>query len=109
MGWTCQHDFGGHCKLLNVTCKPGIKGCILNKGKKSTFFQAVIMKRIKKEKSPKKRTPLTLQHWRGQIKVVKLPFSRHSGASAVKRALLFYGTKTVSFRQQEMMQLRKGV
>ena len=31
MGWTCQHDLKGHCKLLNVPCVPGIKGCILGK------------------------------------------------------------------------------
>jgi len=31
MGWTCQHDLKGYCKLLNKSCKPGIKGCILNK------------------------------------------------------------------------------
>jgi hypothetical protein len=31
MGWTCQHDVKGYCKLLNVDCKPGIKGCILGK------------------------------------------------------------------------------
>ena len=31
MGWTCQHDLKGHCKLLNKPCIPGIKGCILGK------------------------------------------------------------------------------
>lgn len=31
MGWTCQHDYKGYCKLLNVACEPGIKGCILKK------------------------------------------------------------------------------
>ncbi|MDO8454759.1 MAG: hypothetical protein Q7S59_09330 [Sulfurimonas sp.] len=31
MGWTCQHDFKGECKLLSKPCLPGIKGCILNK------------------------------------------------------------------------------
>jgi hypothetical protein len=29
MGWTCQHDFKGYCKLIKKTCKPGMKGCIL--------------------------------------------------------------------------------
>ncbi len=29
MGWTCQHDFQGYCKLLHVTCTPGTKGCVL--------------------------------------------------------------------------------
>jgi hypothetical protein len=38
MGWTCQHDFKGYCKLLNVSCSPGIKGCILNKGKHEYIF-----------------------------------------------------------------------
>lgn len=31
MGWTCQHDHGGYCKLLKKPCVPGIKGCILKK------------------------------------------------------------------------------
>jgi len=35
LGWTCQHDLKGHCKLLNVTCVPGIKGCILGKSEYS--------------------------------------------------------------------------
>jgi len=40
MGWTCQHDFKGHCKLLNVTCSPGIKGCVLNKGEHEYIFSS---------------------------------------------------------------------
>ncbi len=31
MGWTCQHDANGYCKLLKKDCLPGIKGCILKK------------------------------------------------------------------------------
>lgn len=31
MGWTCQHDLKGYCKLLKVDCVPGRKGCILKK------------------------------------------------------------------------------
>ena len=31
MGWTCQHDYKGNCKLLNKACVPGMKGCILKK------------------------------------------------------------------------------
>ncbi len=31
MGWTCQHDNAGYCKLLKVDCIPGRKGCILKK------------------------------------------------------------------------------
>ncbi|MBU0632267.1 hypothetical protein KKA17_06465 [bacterium] len=37
MGWTCQHDLKGHCKLLNVACVPGVKGCIINKGANVIF------------------------------------------------------------------------
>ena len=29
MGWTCQHDHQGYCKLLKKPCVPGIKGCVL--------------------------------------------------------------------------------
>lgn len=32
MGWTCQYDLKGYCKLLKQPCVPGIKGCILNAG-----------------------------------------------------------------------------
>ncbi|WP_373071776.1 hypothetical protein [Sulfurimonas sp.] len=31
MGWTCQHDHKGYCKLLKKDCLPGMKGCILKK------------------------------------------------------------------------------
>ncbi|SFV75163.1 hypothetical protein MNB_SM-3-1252 [hydrothermal vent metagenome] len=31
MGWTCQHNFDGYCKLLKKECLPGIKGCVLQK------------------------------------------------------------------------------
>ncbi len=31
MGWSCQHDVDGYCKLLKTACVPGIKGCILKK------------------------------------------------------------------------------
>ena len=31
MGWTCQHDLKGYCKLLKTNCIPGTKGCILKK------------------------------------------------------------------------------
>ena len=34
MGWTCQHDFKGFCKLLKIDCIPGQKGCTLQKSKK---------------------------------------------------------------------------
>jgi hypothetical protein len=29
MGWTCQHDFQGYCKLVKKPCMPGMKGCTL--------------------------------------------------------------------------------
>ncbi len=48
MGWTCQHDYKGHCKLLNVTCEPGIKGCILKKSE-YTFTTGDYEKDKKKE------------------------------------------------------------
>lgn len=31
MGWTCQHDYKGYCKLLKKECVPGTKGCILKR------------------------------------------------------------------------------
>jgi len=31
MGWSCQHDVDGYCKLLKKPCIPGTKGCILKK------------------------------------------------------------------------------
>jgi hypothetical protein len=36
-GWTCQYDLQGRCKLLNVPCQPGIKGCTINKGADVVF------------------------------------------------------------------------
>ena len=29
MGWTCQHDYKGECKLVKKPCLPGMKGCTL--------------------------------------------------------------------------------
>lgn len=37
MGWSCQYDSKGFCKLLNIFCQPGIKGCTLNKGAEVLF------------------------------------------------------------------------
>ena len=37
MGWTCQQDEKGFCKLLKVPCVPGIKGCTINKGAEVVF------------------------------------------------------------------------
>lgn len=36
MGWSCQHDYKGYCKLLSKECLPGMKGCTL-KGSGYTF------------------------------------------------------------------------
>ncbi|MFT7861041.1 MAG: hypothetical protein ABXS93_08895 [Sulfurimonas sp.] len=54
MGWTCQHDHKGFCKLLNVACTPGIKGCILNKGKNEYFFSSGDFEADKKREESKK-------------------------------------------------------
>lgn len=51
MGWTCQHDFDGHCKLLNKPCLPGIKGCIL--GKSEYTFSTGSYEEDKKRKEQK--------------------------------------------------------
>ena len=53
MGWTCQHDHKGHCKLLNVACLPGIKGCILNKGKTDYIFSSGSYEEDKKRQEQK--------------------------------------------------------
>ena len=37
MGWTCQHDSKGFCKLLKVPCLPGTQGCTINKGAEVVF------------------------------------------------------------------------
>ena len=29
MGWTCSHQKGEYCDLLNIVCEPGTKGCTL--------------------------------------------------------------------------------
>ncbi|QOP40359.1 hypothetical protein [Sulfurimonas marina] len=54
MGWTCQHDHKGFCKLLNVTCTPGIKGCILNKGQHEYFFSSGDFEKDKEREESKK-------------------------------------------------------
>jgi len=36
MGWTCQHDYKGECKLVKKPCVPGMKGCTL-KSSEYTF------------------------------------------------------------------------
>lgn len=37
MGWTCQHDLNGFCKLLQKPCIPGMKGCVIKKSSEYTF------------------------------------------------------------------------
>jgi len=37
MGWTCQHDFQGYCKLLKKLCEPGMKGCIIKRADDVVF------------------------------------------------------------------------
>ncbi len=36
MGWSCQHDYKGYCKRVQIQCVPGMKGCTL-KGSGYTF------------------------------------------------------------------------
>jgi hypothetical protein len=53
MGWTCQHDFQGYCKLLKCNCSPGIKGCILNKGQHEYIFTSGSYEEDKKRQEQK--------------------------------------------------------
>jgi len=54
MGWTCQHDFKGYCKLIKKPCVPGMKGCIL-KQDGITFSSGSFEedKKVKEEKETK--------------------------------------------------------
>jgi len=38
MGWTCQHDHDGYCKLVQKACIPGMKGCILKRNDEGIIF-----------------------------------------------------------------------
>ncbi|QOY52272.1 hypothetical protein [Candidatus Sulfurimonas baltica] len=53
MGWTCQHDHKGYCKLLSKDCLPGIKGCILNKSD-GIIFSSGILEKDKEDSENKK-------------------------------------------------------
>jgi len=53
MGWTCQHDHQGYCKLLNTTCIPGIKGCIINKNSDGIIFSTGSFEDDKKQSEKK--------------------------------------------------------
>ena len=52
MGWTCQHDFDGYCKLIKKPCTPGMKGCILQKSE--YIFSAGSYEDDKKAKEKKR-------------------------------------------------------
>ena len=49
MGWTCQHDHQGYCKLVKRSCVPGMKGCIL----KSDFIFSGSIESHKENKKKK--------------------------------------------------------
>jgi len=53
MGWTCQHDFQGYCKLVKKPCVPGMKGCTL-RGDGFTFSTGSY-ENDKKEKDAKEQ------------------------------------------------------
>ncbi len=42
MGWTCQHDHKGQCKLLKQPCVAGMKGCTINKNAEGIIFSQPI-------------------------------------------------------------------
>ena len=54
MGWTCQHDYNGYCKLIKKPCLPGMNGCIL-KSSEYIFSTGNFEedKKTKEEKEPK--------------------------------------------------------
>ena len=54
MGWTCQHDHKGFCKLLSIACTPGTKGCTLNKGQHEYIFTTGSYEEDKKRAEEKK-------------------------------------------------------
>jgi len=49
MGWTCQHDHQGYCKLIKKPCVPGMKGCILQNSDGIVFSDGNLEKEKKKE------------------------------------------------------------
>ncbi|PNV82912.1 MAG: hypothetical protein C0627_07910 [Sulfurimonas sp.] len=54
MGWTCQHDYKGYCKLIKKECVPGMKGCILKSS--DYMFSTGSYKEDKKLQEGKKET-----------------------------------------------------
>ncbi len=51
MGWTCQHDYKGYCKRIEMPCVPGMKGCIL-KSSDYTFSDDAPKEYKKDESTP---------------------------------------------------------
>ncbi|MCK4737383.1 MAG: hypothetical protein KAT10_02410 [Sulfurimonas sp.] len=49
MGWTCQHDHKGYCKLIKKPCVPGMNGCILKSSDGIIFSDGNLEKDKKKE------------------------------------------------------------
>lgn len=54
MGWTCQHDYKGYCKLIKKECLPGMKGCILKSS--DYIFSTGSFEEDKKLKEEEKET-----------------------------------------------------
>ncbi len=54
MGWTCQHDYKGYCKLIKKECVPGMKGCIL-KSSEYTFSTGSFEEDKKRQEKQKEK------------------------------------------------------
>ena len=57
MGWTCQHDYQGYCKLIKKTCIPGMNGCIL-KGRDGIVFSTAKPENYNKKEEEKEEIDL---------------------------------------------------
>lgn len=60
-GWGCPHSHNDYCNLLQVTCEPGIKGCVLYgqftfSNPDSPSNEAVERRREKEEKKRREKT-----------------------------------------------------
>jgi len=55
MGWTCQHDQAGYCKLLKIPCQPGTKGCTINKNAEGIVFSTGDFEADKKQLEEEKQ------------------------------------------------------
>ncbi len=49
MGWTCQHDHDGYCKLVQKPCVPGMKGCTLKRNAEGIVFSGDLRDTSEKE------------------------------------------------------------